>query len=82
MEEAKKCKMCMNFVSDDTINVGTTIGDYTITDSLGEGAFADVFKAKYAFMDRFVAIKVLKRIIAKRKKFWTVFSGKRESGSI
>ncbi|MFZ2960956.1 MAG: SUMF1/EgtB/PvdO family nonheme iron enzyme [Candidatus Ozemobacteraceae bacterium] len=65
----------MNFVASEAINVGTTIGDYTITDSVGEGALTDVFKAKYTFMDRFVAIKVLKKKYCEEKEILDRFFG-------
>ncbi len=42
-----------------TFAIGATIGPYLITDQLGRGGMATVFKAYHANLDRHVAIKVL-----------------------
>ena len=39
--------------------VGETIGPYKLTEKLGQGGMATVFKAYHAVLDRYVAIKVL-----------------------
>lgn len=39
--------------------IGTTIGGYRITDQIGAGGMATVFKAYDATMDRYVALKLL-----------------------
>ena len=39
--------------------VGETVGPYRITEQLGSGGMATVFKAYHAALDRYVAIKVL-----------------------
>jgi serine/threonine protein kinase len=42
-----------------TFVVGENVGPYRITDRLGQGGMATVFKAYHANLDRYVAIKVL-----------------------
>lgn len=41
------------------IVVGETIGAYRITERLGQGRMATVFKAYHAPLDRYVAVKAL-----------------------
>jgi tRNA A-37 threonylcarbamoyl transferase component Bud32 len=42
-----------------SFNVGENIGPYKITDQLGQGGMATVYKAYHAALDRYVALKVL-----------------------
>ncbi|MFZ2960950.1 MAG: inactive serine/threonine-protein kinase VRK3 [Candidatus Ozemobacteraceae bacterium] len=80
LEEAKKCRVCREFISESSLEVGTTLGDFTITDTLGEGSFAKVFKAKYSFMDRFVAIKVLNKEYCEKREILDRFLGEARIG--
>src|SRR4026208_1200596 len=42
-----------------SFNIGDNIGPYKITEQLGQGGMATVFKAYHASLDRYVALKVL-----------------------
>jgi serine/threonine protein kinase/predicted negative regulator of RcsB-dependent stress response len=42
-----------------SFSVGETVGPYRVTEQLGSGGMATVFKAYHAALDRYVAIKVL-----------------------
>ncbi len=42
-----------------SFNPGETVGPYRITEQLGQGGMATVFKAYHAALDRYVALKVL-----------------------
>ena len=42
-----------------TLSIGDNIGAYRITEQLGQGGMATVFKAYHAALDRYVAIKVM-----------------------
>ena len=42
-----------------SFNVGENVGPYRITEQLGQGGMATVFKAYHAALDRYVALKAL-----------------------
>ena len=42
-----------------SFNAGETVGQYRITEQLGQGGMATVYKAYHAALDRYVALKVL-----------------------
>ena len=47
-----------------TLSIGDNIGAYRITEQLGQGGMATVFKAYHAALDRYVALKVLHEEVA------------------
>ncbi len=53
--------------------VGQTIGRYQITEHLGRGGMAEVYKAYQPSLDRYVAIKVMHTFLADDKDFLTRF---------
>lgn len=53
--------------------IGRTLGAYRITEQIGAGGMATVFKAYHAAMDRYVAIKTLPRHLATDASFRTRF---------
>ena len=53
--------------------IGKTIGRYRITEHLGRGGMAEVYKAYQPSLDRYVAIKVMHSFLADDKDFLTRF---------
>lgn len=53
--------------------IGKTIGRYTITDHLGRGGMAEVYKAYQPSLDRYVAIKLMHGFLADEKEFLVRF---------
>ena len=61
---------------------GMTISHrYDIVDKVGSGGMADVYKAKDKKLNRFVAIKVLKREYSTDKNFVNKFRGEAQSAA-
>jgi serine/threonine protein kinase len=52
---------------------GKTIGKYRITDHLGRGGMAEVYKAYQPNLDRYVAIKLMHAFLADEKEFLARF---------
>ncbi len=62
------------------VNIGTIIGDrYEIVEKVGSGGMADVFRAKWHLLNRFVAIKILKQEYSEDTKFVTKFRGEAQA---
>ncbi len=58
--------------------IGTKLGNrYELLEKVGEGGMATVYKAKCHYLNRFVAIKILKEQFCSDKEFVEKF--KRES---
>ena len=57
-----------------TFSIGETIGAYEITEKLGQGGMATVFKAHHQKLDRYVAIKVLHAAFQGDESFLRRFS--------
>ncbi len=53
--------------------IGRTIGRYQITEHLGRGGMAEVYKAYQPSLDRYVAIKLMHGFLADEKEFLTRF---------
>ena len=53
--------------------IGKTIGRYRITQHLGRGGMAEVYKAHQASLDRYVAIKLMHPFLADEKEFLARF---------
>ena len=53
--------------------IGKTIGRYQITEHLGRGGMAEVYKAFQPSLDRYVAIKIMHAFLADDKDFRTRF---------
>lgn len=53
--------------------VGETVGPYRITDQLGQGGMATVYKAYHPSLDRYVAIKVLHPAFKEDETFYMRF---------
>jgi serine/threonine-protein kinase len=49
-----------------TPNVGDTIGNYVVTDQLGEGGMGTVFRVRHTTLDRYYAMKVLRTAVIER----------------
>jgi|GEM_PF-3078949 len=49
--------------------VGSTVGDYKITDKLGEGGFGVVYKGVHRLLEQEVAIKTLALVLTRDPKF-------------
>jgi serine/threonine protein kinase len=54
--------------------VGKTLGKYQITELLGKGGMAEVYKAYHPKLERYVAIKVLYSFLAEGEDFLGRFS--------
>jgi serine/threonine-protein kinase len=52
-----------------SFTIGQTVGPYRITEKLGQGGMATVYKAYHANLDRYVAIKVLHVAFRQDKSF-------------
>jgi tRNA A-37 threonylcarbamoyl transferase component Bud32 len=53
--------------------IGETLGKYRITDHLGHGGMAEVYKAYHRGLDRYVAIKIMHPFLAQEANFLTRF---------
>ena len=53
--------------------VGETVGPYRITEQLGQGGMATVYKAYHPSLDRYVAIKVLHPAFKEDESFYMRF---------
>src|SRR5579859_948037 len=53
--------------------IGENVGPYRITDRLGQGGMATVYRAYHANLDRYVAIKVLHATFKEDPNFLTRF---------
>src|SRR5512141_2645522 len=53
--------------------IGKTIGRYQITEHLGRGGMAEVYKAYQPSLDRYVAIKLMHSFLAEEKEFLARF---------
>ena len=53
--------------------IGQTVGQYQITEHLGKGGMAEVYKAYQPNLDRYVALKVLHPIVATDEQFLARF---------
>ncbi|HLA45354.1 MAG TPA: protein kinase [Aggregatilineales bacterium] len=56
-----------------SFKVGETVGPYRITEELGQGGMATVYKGYHASLDRYVAIKVLHPMFKDDESFFTRF---------
>jgi len=62
--------------------IGTILGSrYEIIEKIGEGGMAEVYKAKCHLLDRFVAIKILKKQFANDKDFVKKFQKEASSAA-
>ena len=52
-----------------SFNIGENVGPYRITEQLGQGGMATVYKAYHAALDRYVALKVLHPAFHEDKSF-------------
>src|SRR5437660_438829 len=52
-----------------SLQPGTVIGPYRITERIGRGGMATVFKAHHDALSRYVAIKVLPEFLAEQEGF-------------
>ncbi|MCM8710574.1 Stk1 family PASTA domain-containing Ser/Thr kinase [Clostridium sp. SYSU_GA19001] len=56
--------------------VGTLLGNrYEVIEKIGEGGMAEVYKAKCRLLNRFVAVKILKKEYSEDKEFVDKFKG-------
>jgi serine/threonine protein kinase len=53
--------------------IGKTLGKYQISDRIGKGGMAEVYKAYHPKLDRFVTIKILHSYLAEGEDFLTRF---------
>jgi serine/threonine protein kinase/Flp pilus assembly protein TadD len=56
-----------------TFAIGENVGPYRITDKLGQGGMATVYRAYHANLDRYVALKVLHAILKEDPNFLARF---------
>lgn len=63
-----------------TFNIGENIGPYRITEQLGQGGMATVYKAYHAALDRYVALKVLHPAFSEDKTFELRFQREARGG--
>ena len=62
--------------------IGKMLGNrYEILEKIGEGGMADVYKAKCHLLDRYVAVKVLKKEYAKDETFVKRFRREAQSAA-
>src|SRR5512143_1293752 len=56
-----------------TFSIGENVGPYRITDKLGQGGMATVYRAYHANLDRYVALKVLHAVFKEDPNFLARF---------
>jgi len=57
-----------------SFNAGENVGPYRIMEQLGQGGMATVYKAYHAALDRYVALKALKRAFSAKPAWWQSLS--------
>src|SRR5690348_16809822 len=63
------------------LGVGDQVGQFKITETLGEGGMAQVFRAVHTVLDRTVAIKVLSREMAETEAAFQRFVAEAKAAS-